>query len=98
MQFGELSRVGLVTGSILGKCTFCSSKVQQDNKNVCSKFAFVHNSKWLCGDCIVGMSDTVAHVAEQAKKYKVILDAVGVDEEADFIVDVKTGKLIPAEK
>tara|TARA_R110000744_G_scaffold2344_13_gene9567 strand:+ start:2152 stop:2448 length:297 start_codon:yes stop_codon:yes gene_type:complete len=98
MQFGNLSRVGLITGSILGKCNFCNNKVQQDNHNVCSKFAVMHNAKWLCGDCIVGMSEMVAHITKEAVKHRIILDAVGVPEESDFIVDTKTGKLVPATK
>jgi|7_EtaG_2_1085326.scaffolds.fasta_scaffold00515_23 hypothetical protein len=93
---GEIS--ALKSGSILGKCTFCAGKIISDHRAVSSKFAVMHNAKWLCGDCIVGMKDTVDRIAKAAQKYLDIMEHANIDTETDVVVDWETGKLIKVSK
>jgi hypothetical protein len=98
MLNGNINHVGLKPGSILGKCVFCAGKILAEHRAVSSKFALIHNTKWLCGDCIVGMADTVNGIAQEATKYLEIMEAANIETETDVIVDWSTGKLIKVKK
>jgi len=89
---------GLNAGSILGKCTFCAGKIVEQARSVQSKFAIIHNAKWLCGDCIVGMKDRVSELAHEAQAYVALMDHANIDIETDVVVDWKTGKLVRVSK
>jgi len=88
-------RKGLKDGSLLGRCNFCTNKIQQNVLNVASKYAFVHNAKWLCGDCIVGMAERVAETYKKATYWVKMMEVINVDTEPDHVVDLVTGKLVP---
>ena len=89
---------GLKAGSLLGKCSFCSGKIVSEHRSVSSKFALIHNAKWICGDCILGMQPTVSALAKDAKNYINMMEAANIETEVDFVVDWKTGKLIKVKK
>jgi len=89
---------GLKAGSILGKCVFCTGKIVEEHRSVQSEFALIHNAKWLCGDCIVGMADTIGDLAAEAKKYIEMMEVANIETETDVIVDWKTGKLVKVNK
>jgi hypothetical protein len=88
-------RKGLTVGSLLGRCNFCTNKIQQDVKNVASQYALVHNAKWLCGDCVVGMSERVAETSKKAAQWVAMMEVINVNIEPTHVVDLKTGKLVP---
>ena len=86
---------GLQAGSLVGRCNFCANKIQEGVLNVSSKYAFVNNAKWLCGDCIVGMADKVADTYKKATYWVKMMETINVDIEPDYVVDLETGKLVP---
>ena len=45
-------------GTTLGKCTFCKDFIVEGAGNR-AKHATVKSGHWMCGDCVIGMKDTV---------------------------------------
>ena len=45
-------------GTTLGKCTFCKDFIVEGAGNG-AKHATVRSGHWMCGDCVIGMKDTV---------------------------------------
>ena len=45
-------------GTTLGKCTFCKDFIVEGAGNR-AKHATVKAGHWMCGDCVIGMKDTV---------------------------------------
>ena len=87
---------GLSKDSILGRCTFCKYTVREDEEKFPSHYAKITYGRWICGSCLLGMSNSVTDAqkgyesgaAERAK----ILNKIG------YRMDPKTGKLIDVKK
>jgi len=45
-------------GTTLGKCTFCKDFIVEGAGNR-AKHATIRGGHWMCGDCVIGMKDTV---------------------------------------
>jgi hypothetical protein len=86
--------IGLKTGSLVGKCIFCQNRIHQDQENIASKFSFVHNAKWFCGDCVMGMADRVAELNVLAVKWVKMCEAIDSNPDEDYAINIKTGKLV----
>ena len=82
---------GLNQNSILGRCTFCKYTVREDEETFPSHYAKITYGRWICGACLLGMSDSVmdakkgyeSNAAERAKTLKKI----------GYKMNPKTGKL-----
>ena len=50
---------GLNKNSVLGRCTFCKYTVREDAEKFPSHYAKLTYGRWICGACLLGMSDSV---------------------------------------
>ncbi|MDP6527687.1 MAG: hypothetical protein QF858_02300 [Candidatus Pacebacteria bacterium] len=82
---------GFRNNAVLGRCTFCKYTVREGEDRFAGKYAKITYGRWICGNCLIGMSDSVTNAlkgyedgaAERAKVLK----------EAGYEMDKETGKL-----
>jgi len=84
---------GLNKNSVLGRCTFCKYTVREDEEKFPSHYAKISYGRWICGNCLLGMEDSVMNAKKGADS--------GAAERAKalgYILDPKSGKLVEIKK
>tara|TARA_R110000824_G_scaffold206523_3_gene391657 strand:+ start:3458 stop:3730 length:273 start_codon:yes stop_codon:yes gene_type:complete len=81
---------GFREDSILGRCTFCKYTVREGEDKFAGKYAKATYSRWICGNCLIGMSDASAAALKgyedgSEERAKII-------KEVGYKIDQKTGK------
>lgn len=83
---------GFRNEAILGRCTFCKYTVREGEDRFAGNYAKITYGRWICGNCLVGMSDSVTDALKgyesgEAERAKVL-------KEVGYQIDKKTGKLM----
>jgi len=87
---------GLGKNSVLGQCTFCKYTVREDEERFAGNYAKITYGRWICGNCLIGMSDSVT---EALKGYESgASDRAKVLKQIGYRMDPKTGKLVEVKK
>jgi len=83
---------GLREDAVLGRCTFCKYTVREGEEKFAGKYAKATYGRWICGNCLIGMSDASTAALKGYKD--------GAEERAEVLKEIgykmnpKTGKLI----
>jgi superfamily II helicase len=94
--------VGLKEDSVIGKCIFCAhrckaGKLHHTGSTNADRHAFCHNTKWICGDCAIGMHDRIVSIHESVKEkqegMEALLESMDDLNRSNFEIDMETGKL-----
>ena len=84
---------GFKEDAILGKCTFCSQKIQDNDARIPSKYAKITFGRWICGSCLFGMKDAVNEVVDAMETEQSAESVVDVIKDV-YKFDVETGKYV----
>ena len=93
-----MSPRGIKTGTLLGKCTWCTQPIREGEGIFSSLWAKIIQTKWYCAECLAELKPVVDELALEKEYYE---DRKRVCEETgdvDFIkqkwiVDTNTGKI-----